>query len=308
MSGCLSLYSNNGWLQSLLTDALSWLSAHGFILNNREIAALTWLIIIALLALWSSDVRQSVSSVLEIVLSLRLIPIWIVYGLWILAIVEIASRAGIWRTTMAKDTLVWSLTAGIALLLESTDALQPGYFQRAAPRVLSVVVIAEAFFNLAIFPFWIEFILQPVLFIMLISPIIVQDTNVSKGLHQLVSWFPVVLVLVIAGYVIQTVYQSWQTLKWGTLALQAVWPILLGIWVLLLVFPLAIVMGYETAFRRLSFYRDKQTGLWKVQLGLVLALGIRPRWVREAAKGGTNQVANAESVMEAYEAAKQLKN
>jgi hypothetical protein len=79
---------------------------------------------------------------------------------------------------------------------------------------------------------------------------------------------------------------------------------LLGIWVLMFVFPLAVVASYEDAFLRLNLYRDEQEGLWKAKIGLVLALGIRLRWIREAGKGGTKHIACADSVSAAYEAAK----
>lgn len=77
---------------------------------------------------------------------------------------------------------------------------------------------------------------------------------------------------------------------------------------MVLVFLLAIVASYEEAFLQLKLYRDKHKGLWKAKLGLVLALGIRLRWIREAGKGGTKHVARAESVGAAYEAAKCYKN
>lgn len=96
-------------------------------------------------------------------------------------------------------------------------------------------------------------------------------------------------------------------MDWRFFALRAVWSLLLGVWVLVLVFPLAVVASYEKAFFRLELYRDEREGLWKAKLGLVLVLGIRLRLIREPARGGTEHVACAESIGTAYRRAKRYK-
>lgn len=295
----------------MLTNALSWHSTYGFELSNREKAALVWLILIltafAILVLLKPDIRYSLVGALRMAVASKLVVVWIVYVLWVMIFVLIADWVGIWQAVLTKDTLVWIATGGVAVLVGFTEAAGSGYFRRELSRVLSVVVIFEYIVNFTSFSFWIEFLLQPFLFFFSVAPVLAQEPRPQKAWHRVRFWFLTILGVAIMYNTVRTLHASWQTVDWKLFALRAVWPMLLGIWVLVLVFPLAVVASYEEAFVRLRLYRDEREGLWKAKLGLVLALGIRLRWIREAAEGGTRHVANAESVGAAYEAAKRYK-
>ena len=236
----------------------------------------------------------------------KIAAVWIVYILWILSFVWIADWVGIWLTVLMKDTLVWSTTAGVALLLGFTEATKPGYFRQKLSEVVGVVVVFEYLVNFASFSFWIELFLQPVLFFFIVAPVVAEEADQEETWRRARVWFLAVLTMVLVGHTVQALHVSWQTVNWGNFALRAVWPMLLGTWVLVLVFPLALVASYEQAFLWLEMRSNEHTGLWKVKLGLVLALRTRLKWVREASKGGavTYHVTRANSIVTAYEAAK----
>lgn len=304
--------SYDEWVQWVLTSALSWHSTYGFEFNNREEAALVWLVLVltglTVLVLLKPDIRTTLAGALRMAVTPKIVIVLTIYVLWVLLFVLIADWVGIWRAVLTKDTLVWSATAGIAVFVGFTEAAEPGYFRREFSKVLSVVVIFEYIVNFASFSFWIEFlILQPLLFVVAIPRSVAREPEQQETWRRIRVGLSVILIVVIVGHTLRALHASWQTVDWGLFALRAVWPMLLGIWVLVLVFPLAIVASYEEAFVRLRMYRDEHEGLWKAKLGLVLALGIRLRWIREAAKGGTKHVANAESVGAAYEAAQRYK-
>lgn len=296
---------NHGeWVHSALTSALSWLSTHGFVLNNREEAALIWLVILTAFVLSKSDIHSSLVALLRLAVTPKLASVWIIYFVWVISLVLVADRIGIWRAILTKDTLVWGLTAGIILLAGVTEAAEPGYFRRALSEVLGVVVIFEYIMNLVSFSLLFEFLLQPALFIVMVSPSVAMEPEWQETWEQVKVGFLTILLVTVVGHTARTLHASWETIDWELFVLRAVWPMLLGTWVLMLVFALGIVASYEEAFLRLGQYRDGRKGLWKAKLGLVLALGIRLRWIHEAAEGGTHHVARAESVGTAYEAAK----
>lgn len=264
-------------------------------------------VVLATLVLSKPDIRSSLSRTLRLAVARKLATVWIVYAGWIIAFVLITDWLGVWRAVLAKDTLVWGLTAGLASLVGFTEATEPGFFRRAFYNVLGVVGLVEYFVSLASFSFVIEFLLQPFVFFFAVAPVVVDEPGQKKTWHRASNWFFAVLGVALLGYTAHTLFESRQTLDMGHLALQAVWPVLLGIWVLVLVFALAMVSIYEQAFRKLRWIRDGNNGLWKAKLGLVLALGVRVRWINEASKGGTYHVAHADSVVAAYEAAKRFK-
>lgn len=173
--------------------------------------------------------------------------------------------------------------------------------------MLSLVVIFEYVVNFATFSFLTEFFLQLLLVFLLINPDVISETEQQETWHRVRGGILVILLVAVVVHTVRTLYVSWQTVEWGLFTLRAVWPMLLGVWVLVLVFPLAVVGSYEQAFSQIEVYRNERKGLWKAKLGLILALGVRLRLIREAAKGGTKHVACAESVGGAYKAAKHYK-
>ncbi|SFR34238.1 hypothetical protein [Halogeometricum limi] len=294
-------------MQHLLPHFFSWLAAHGFTLSNREWAALAWLLIVGVFVLSISDARSSLLGILRRVLFTKLLIVFLFYAVWIVAFIQIMDWLGIWRALLTKDTLVWSVTTGIALLLGVTEIKQPGYFWRALSEVAGATVVVEYLLNLASFSIWIEFILQPVIFFFVVAPVAAKDTESQKIWTKMRFWFSLILISSILIHTILSLTAPEQIVNWEFVALQTIWPILLGIWVLILMLILAVAMAYEGAFLRLSRYRDRPDGLWKAKVGLMLALGLRLNAVHEAAKGGTHRVARAKSVSDAYEAATEYK-
>ena len=281
---------------------------HGFELSNREWATGAWLVFLLAVALWTSDGRSAVGSAIKTAIGPKLLTLWITYFTWIALFVLIADRIGVWRPVLTKDTVVWSVTAGIVLLAQFTEVAGPGYFRQALVRMLSAVAVIEYLLNFASFWLPVELLIQPLLAVSVVPPKYYNDVDDKETARRVRAGILLVLVGGILIHSIQKLYASWGVLDLRLFALQLAWPILLGAWVLVFVFPLAIVSNYEQAFLRLETYRDENTGFWKVKLGLVLALGGRLSLIREAAKGGqTYHVANADSFSAAYRAAKRYR-
>lgn len=267
---------------------------------------MAWLVIVTVLVLSNPDVRSSVADVLKMAFVPKIAAVWIAYILWILSFIRVADQVGIWLTVLTKDTFVWSATAGVVLLLGFTDAMKPGYFQKKRSEVVGAVVLFEYVANFVSFSFWVELFLQPIILLFIVAPVVAEEPDQEELWRRMRFWFFAILIATIMVHTVQTLYASRQTLDWEFFVLRAVWPMLLGIWVLVLIFLLAVVSSYEQAFLRIEMYLDEHSEPWKAKLGLVLALGIRLKWIREAAEGGTiaYHVAHTDSVGAAYEVAK----
>jgi hypothetical protein len=286
----------------------AWFSTYGFVLNNRELATLLWIAILVVFILFKQNTRSALVKVLKTASQPKLATVWTVYIAWILVFVILMDWVGFWRTELAKDTFVWMVTGGIAVLTQVTEATKAGYFRRAVLRVLSMVVILEYLINLTSFSLWVEFfVMQPVVTGVYIAPIVTEDPEQQKTWRRIRGYFSIILVTTLLTHTAQSLNESLETLDMGFIALRAIWPMLLGIWVLMLVFGLALIFTYEQAFLNLESSRGEGKELWKVKLGLILALRHRLRYIREAAKVGSINVARADSVSEAYYAAKGFK-
>ena len=291
----------------ILADIGGWFHDYGFELNSREWAGLIWLGI--LLALWLSKptVRTSLRDVLRSAFSPKLAAIWATYVAWIAGFVALAHWIGVWKTVLTKDTIVWTVTSGLALIVTFTEASKPGYFGRAVLKAAGIVVLLEYLVTLATFHLWVELMLQPIVVLFAVAPIVVKESGPRISWRRASTWFFAILMFVIVGHTARTLYASRATMDWGLFALQAIWPMALALWVLILVFCLAVVASYEHAFLRLDWSRGEDVDAWKPKLGLVLALGLQLRLIHEAAKGGTFHVAGAHTVRSAFQAARRFK-
>ncbi len=291
----------------ILANIGCWLHDYGFELNSREWASLIWLGILLVLGLSKPSVRKSIRDVLRSAFSPKLAAVWAIYVAWIAGLVALAHWVGVWKNVLTKDTILWTVTAGLALIVTFTEASKPGHFGRAVLKVVGIVALLEYLVTLATFRLWVELLLQPIVVLFTVAPIIVKEPGSRTSWHHASTWFIAILVLVMVGHTTRTLYDSWLTMDWGLFVLQAIWPMALALWVLIVVFGLAVVASYEQAFLRLDWSRDEDVGVWKPKLGLVLALGLRLRWIHEAAKGGTFHVARAHSVRSAFQAARSFK-
>ena len=296
--------------QTAINSASAGLSAHGFVLSNREWAAIVWFGVFVLLAIRISDARSSLIDALRIAASPKLLPLWIAYALWLSLFVQFTDWFHIWRPILTKDTFVWGITSGLALLAGFAEASKPGYFRRAFRDVVSAVVLVEYLVSFASFSFWWEMLLQPVLASLVIKPTAFQEPKSRETWSSIRPVLSIILGSLIIGNSAIVLYTASSKLNLELVALRLVWPILMGLWVLILVYPLAAVASYEEVFVQLELYRDNPTGLWKAKLGLMLALGPRLKRIRRAARSsaGTYHVAHTDSVSEAYETAKEHRN
>lgn len=292
----------------VLADMRGWLHDYGFELNSREWAGLIWLgILLLAFGLSKPTLRTSLRDVLRSAFSPKLAVVWAIYVAWIAGFVALAHWVGVWKTVLTKDTLVWTVTAGLALIVTFTEASKPGHFRRAVLKAVGTVVLLEYLVTLATFRLWVELMLQPMVVLFAVAPIVVKEPEPRTSWHRASAWFFAILMFVMVGHTAQTLYASWATMDWGLFSLRAIWPMALAPWVLIVVFGLAVVASYENAFLRLDWSRGEDMGVWKTKLGLVLALGLKLRWIHDAAKGGTFHTARADSVRSAFQAARSFK-
>lgn len=240
-------------------------------------------------------------------MSPKLLIVWISFFLWIALLVIVAQWQHIWEPSLTKDTLLWSVTAGVVMLASFTNAHKPGFFQGAVWKIVGLVALMEYLVSLSTFPLLVEFLLQPLILVFATAPILVKAPEDRQKWQGWSIRFFLVLIAALLGNTAISLYSDWNSIDWQLFGLRAGWPVGLGLWLLLLVYLWGLVSSYEQAFLRLQWARPDLRGLWKAKVGLVLGLGPRLEWVHQAAKGRTYHISRAQSVRAAVQAAKQFK-
>lgn len=286
-----------------------WLVDHGFQLSSREWASLAWMVLIAAgviyLAATDSRFRHQLIDLFKTAFFSKLAYLWIAYALWIALFILLADYFGHWQPSMTKATLVWSATVGISTLAGFTEVQSLGYFKSAVLNLFRVLVIFEYFLGFATFPIWVEFPLQFFIFFFLVASIIASDYQ--KRWSQISLGFFILLLLAMVANSVLAIYTA-TNLDWGLILRQISLPVILTLWVLVLVLPLSIYAAYEVVFGKMGILRNKESGLWKAKLGLLLALRHHLKYIRKAEKGGAEvtRAARADTVRAAYREARKL--
>ncbi|WP_316348706.1 hypothetical protein [Desulfuromonas acetoxidans] len=286
----------------------SWLVEHGFQLNNREWASLVWIGILAACVLPRTEVRQSLIPVIRSVLSPKLLIIWISLILWVVLIVFVAKHHKIWDSQLTKDTIVWTITVGLVSLTGFTKAHEQGFFRLAVVKTAGVTVFIEYLTSLSPFPIFIEILLQPLVLIFATAPILVKTPKEQLRWQGWSERFFILLALVFLGKTALSLMLDWNLIDWHLFVLRALWPISLGLWVLLLVFVWSVVSSYEQLFLRLEFAQPDSPGLWKNKAGTVMGLGFNLEAIHCVSGGSVYHIARAQSLRAAWLATRKLRS
>lgn len=293
-------------IESAFGQATSMLHEYGFQLSSREWAGLLWLAIALIFCLRLSGVRESIAGVLRIAFGRKLLAVWLLYLVWIAGFILASKLLGLWENALGKLTVVWALTAGIVLVSRSPEASNKGFFGRAVGNVVGISILVEYLMALAAFDFWVELILQPILAFLSVLLIISERRDGLRAFRAVTGAILFLLAALLIGHSLRELLVETGQINIRIHVLQVVWPILLTFWVLPLIYVLALISGYETAFLRMSLSQDQTNFAWKPRLGMILAFGLSLKWIHEAGKGGAIDLAKSESVRQAYRAGREF--
>lgn len=232
--------------------------------------------------------------------------LWLSYTAWIVSLILFAKKVDVWQPVLTKSTFVWGITTGFILLNDAINASDVGFFREKFFEIASITVIYSYLRNEITFSILAEGVFHIILFVAIALPAVAEQPRerriASSARTVVVSLLTVIFVI----HIITGLMSSWKTIEWPIFIFKGIWPMILGAWVLVFLFPLSIYSGYEQVLIKVKMYPDTETHPWKAMVGLMLALGFRLSWIREARKGGaiTYDVAYAESICDAYEKAK----
>jgi len=224
-------------------------------LNNRELALLIWLGIIALWVLTFSGFREGLPGLLKSFLQPVVFGLLFAFAAWVAGAIFLAAQMGLWETALINEAVVWFVASGGVLFFGATNAFErEGFLRRTAGRVLSIGIIAEVFVNLVVLPLWAELILVPVLTVLVLLQLVSaqqdEHAQVARVLDSMVAYCGFALFAYVAGSLILNPDQ----LNLGYLARILALPVWLTLASLPFIYLLALWMLYEHAFTRINFF------------------------------------------------------
>ena len=136
-------------------------------LNGREWATVVWAAVALVVMLARGDTRPSVVSVFRAALHRAILTPVLLLLVYVAAVVFVATRVSLWNERLIGATLAWiaaSALVGFFKINEVPDERHP--LRAAFRRALAITVLVDAYVNFAVFPFAIELVAIPFLFVL----------------------------------------------------------------------------------------------------------------------------------------------
>lgn len=219
------------------------------LLNNRELAALIWISLLLGWALTNPEIRKSLINVLQHALTRPLIKIYAVMLAYIMAMLLLLSRIGLWDTNQLKATIVWIFSIALISLFRAKNIhKETDYFKKSVRDNINLIVVLEFIINFYNFSIWIELTLLPALTFLGMLKAFSENKQEYQPVKKLLENFFIAfgsIILIYALYRLLNGFTQFATLN--NLA-DLYTPPLLSILFLPFPYGLSIFLAYERAF------------------------------------------------------------
>jgi hypothetical protein len=170
------------------------------VLNAREKAGVLWLLVIIAYGTLKGgrNVTSSLANVIRAFFQWKLQLIFMSAATYCAVVVLLASWAGIWHTTAAKETAYWFITGGVVLVgraVSHAKPSDPSVYRELMRDAIRFTILIEFLVNLWVFPFLVELILVPVVLAFVLMQIVAASSPSYDAARK-----PIDGVLTIVGF------------------------------------------------------------------------------------------------------------
>lgn len=251
------------------------------VLNTREWAVVFWVCVLLILVLRRQSGRASVGRGIKGLFERKILLTFMALFAWLVFVVILAERIGVWDRSLLKDTLVWFLVGGATVPFAALEATQKDdFFRRHIRKVIGFATFLGFFLNLRTFNFFVELLLQPVVALLVGLSVVAGHRKEQEQVKRLADALLAIIGSCVFIGAAWLVAGSWRSFDGSEEARK----LALSIWLPLAALPfmvgLATVMAYGSLF---SMMRVRAGGNVprKVRIGVLLALGGRLKRVHD---------------------------
>lgn len=228
------------------------------ILNNRELAAIIWLLIVAVYFSRNSkeaNFRGSLTSIFSAFIVWKIqIPILLML-IYIAAMVYGLYELGLWDFDQLKITLIWTFSVAFLSLFQTDKVKEDhNFLKHLVFDYLKFIAIIEFFIGLYIFPLIVELIILPISTLLIISSQVAgrdeKNQTAKKLIDRLLSSFGTVLLL-LTLYMLISHFSEYIN---GEIIADLVTPPLLTLCYLPFIFFFMVYVTYESTNIRIEYH------------------------------------------------------
>lgn len=253
-------------------------------INNRELAFLIWLFLIALIGMSKAFVRKSVTNLFLIVFWSRLTIYFVAVAVYTAVMIYFLWLLDLWDISQLKNTILWFLTAGSASLFEINKKEKSNYLRETIKDILSITAVLQFLVGIYSFSLAVELFFVPLIFL-IVGMAVVAERNIEY--HQLARILRRILVLVGLFMICYTLFRIIIDFKSfaskGTLS-DFLIPAALSLTFLPMLYLLALTIAYENLITavdpEIKASRLRRYAIWKALFSFRANKGDLDRWRR----------------------------
>ena len=231
--------------------------------SNREIAGLVVLgLLVMCVALVlrrrDGEARAAGRGLISSFLHWKILVPVLGFVFWVLAMLLLAARLGIWNASLWKATLLWLLLSGFGLFGKFPDAIdQPKFVRRTIAHTLGVFLVIEFAANFASFALWIEIPVQMLAFVFGIVAVAAREPEHAR-IAKLANGYLALLGAYALSWGVWRLTSEWSDIDRWALAREFSVPIWMTPVALVYVYALGIFAAYESLFVRMRAEAKEQ--------------------------------------------------
>ncbi len=229
------------------------------IFNNREIAIGIWVLILIVLCLRKSSIRNSFSEVLNAFFKKPIVVSFVIMALYTFVIAYLLAKIKLWNVGQLKNTILWYIcVASVSLFKLNSISEDPYYFKNELKSQIKLIVIIEFVVSFYSFSLLAEFFIIP--FAVFIGALLAiserkeEHKPVAVIINNLLSCIGI-LSLIYCSYQLVTNFSDFAKIE--TL-FDFIVPIILSVALLPLIFIMALYIRYEQILIKIHFYTDNK--------------------------------------------------
>jgi hypothetical protein len=246
------------------------------LLNNRELANVTWLLGLAVVCLFSRSIRISLAPIGHAVVKPPLPEVLVILVMYVSLICLAAHRLDFWTTDLISETVWWFVGTALVLLVNINVAIEETrFYRRVAFEVLGFTLLLDFLMNdLFVFSLPVELLLLPVLTFFAMLTVVAQMDTTKRQVASMTGCLQVLAGLSIAAIVVVKVISNWSQVTTETQFLEFISPVWLTLAFLPFLYVISVLVAYQTAFRRIARSIRKKGGS---PMAFETCIGCRPR-------------------------------
>ena len=227
-------------------------------LNNREVASVIWVLLLAILALFSRSIRNSIWNLAKAMLttfsSWRVLVPTIAMVAYISIVIAVLARVGLWTASDLKTTFLWMAGAALVMFFEVGRTGGDLHWMKVLVSTFALVVFIEFYMNLYVLSLPLELVLTPVITLVSLMSIVARSDPEAQTVRPVLD---AALALTGIGLFLFVTYKfsvGWRDVATISTLKELVLPLALSLLFLPFIYVLAVYVTYEGLFLRLSFF------------------------------------------------------